>query len=184
MPEEGSILPQPVPGVTAAVEITAGAWGTYCVRSRKGHVQCWMKAGSQWSAPRDVDALEGATSIALASREEVCGLQASGEVVCHDLDNGKTVPLPDSKGSVEIFAAGLLALCARSEAGAWRCWNVLPPMLESIGTVAIPVESDVPLVRVQLAGFHACALRADDSVACANVGETLPQLTVIDGLPP
>jgi hypothetical protein len=182
--DEGSVLPQPVPGVKDAVEVSAGAWGTYCARSSKGRVQCWRKVDGQWATPADVDALEGATSIALASREEVCGMLPSTEVVCHDLDNGKTVPLPDSKGSVEIAAAGLLALCARGEAGGWRCWNVLPVMLESVGTVVIPVESDVPLVHVQLAGFHACALRADDSVACADVGDTLPQLTVVDGLPP
>lgn len=184
-PEQGSVLPRAVPGLADVVELRAGTLGTYCVRERTGSVRCLRLMDGRWDSLVEVPELAGATAIGVTFMDEVCGITPTSTILCSNLDTHETYALNESSGSTELGATGSLSACARRDDGAWRCWNVLPSMLAGVGSPALPVESDVPIVELSLSGFNACALRADDSVACADANEAAgPTLRLIDGLPP
>jgi hypothetical protein len=183
-PEQGKMQPWLVPGLTDVVELRAGTFGTYCVRERAGKVRCLRLVDGHWDTPVDVTELAGATGIGVTFMDEVCGI-TSGEVQCTNLDTHETYALKDSSGTTKLGATGSLSACGRKPNGAWTCWNVLPSMLASVGSLAIEVPSDVPIVELSLSGFNGCALREDDSVACANANDgTDLALKVVGGLPP
>jgi alpha-tubulin suppressor-like RCC1 family protein len=188
-PDSGTLTPQVIPDVSSAVELRAGELGTYCARSKAGHVQCWQVKEGVWTAPMDVAELEGAKSIAVPWENEVCAITASDEVRCGDLTTGIAVTLADSADSIALEATGSLSACAKNKAGDWRCWNILPTMLESVGSPAIPITTDKPIRDLVLAGFRMCGIFEDQSVACANANDLLaqsgllPALEEVSGLP-
>lgn len=59
--------------------------------------------------------------------------------------SGKTIPAERSENSLAVTGAGGLAPCGQSKTGTWQCWNVLPPMLETVGSKPIEVRSSVPI---------------------------------------
>jgi hypothetical protein len=182
-PTEGSLTPLDIDGISEVVELSPGAFGSYCGRGKPGWVKCWQFEEGSFTAPVEVHALAGASAIGMTFRDEVCALIEPDKVLCSNLDSGNTAPLSNAEGTVELVAAGALAACGRNTAGTWRCWNVLPTMLESVGSTPIEIPSDVPLTELFLSGFELCALRADHRVACANANEGLFSLRVVEGLP-
>lgn len=191
MPERGSLTPEPMAGLSEIVELRNGMMGSYCARDMRDHVWCWRVKDGAWTEPKDFTELAGAQRIALAAWDEVCAVDGAGTIQCHNFDSGKTIALEGSEDSVTVVAAGGLAACGQSASGRWQCWNVLPPMLETIGSKPIEIRSDVPIRALELGGFRVCALREDDSVACIDAAETLAlfpppalaELPVVEGLP-
>jgi hypothetical protein len=181
----------PVAGLSGIEEIRNGTMGTYCARSAQGAVFCWRFKETAWTAPVEMTALAGARAIALAAWDEVCGIAASGGMIlCHGFDSGKTVPLTGSENSVIVKGVGGLAACGKNAGGVWQCWNVLPPLLEAIGSAPVVVPSAIPIRDLVIGGFKVCGLREDGAVACANAEETgltpMPgsgELMVVEGLP-
>jgi hypothetical protein len=173
-----------IAGMRDIVELRGGVIDTYCGRTAAGSVHC-IRTNDRgvWSAAIEVTALAGARAIAVSGYNEVCAIAEAGNVLCHDLDNGKTVALAESEGSVALIGTSLVA-CAQHLSGDWTCWNILPPMLETIGSPPIRVPAERTLVEVAAGGFNVCAVQEDERVVCANAGEVPPQLHAIDDLPP
>ena len=164
-PDEGSLRPQPIEGLSDVVELRAGVFGTYCGRHADETVACWRLQEGKWTAAADVAALAGARAIALTGSDEVCAIAASGAILCHNLDDDSTIALGGSDGSVALVGTQLWA-CAQNAQGDWHCWNVLPPMLETVGSNAIALPtSATPVTSLALGGLRLCALRQDESVA-------------------
>jgi Regulator of chromosome condensation (RCC1) repeat len=188
---EQAWVPRQLAGLSDIRELRAGSTGHYCARDASDAVWCWSSADGKWEAPVKVEALTGALAIAVPSYNAVCALVEAGNVVCHDTENGRSVALGDSDDVVTINAAGGLALCGNKRDGRWYCWNVLPQMLETVGSPAIAVPSDVLLSELLLSGLRACALREDGQVVCASANELLigangidpAGLKVVEGLP-
>lgn len=83
-----------------------------------------------------------------------------------------------------IIGAGALAACAVDGAGAWTCWNVLSPALDTMPASRIDAPADQPVLDMVFAGFQACALLAGNEVGCGVIMDwKFPTLTRIPGLP-
>lgn len=176
--------PTPIADVSGVVELRAGVNGEYCSRLQDESVRCWSLQEGGWTAAANVPRLKGARGIAMAGFGEVCALFGSGPIQCHNLTNGKTVPLDRSTGKVRILGAGSLAACAVSGEGTWHCWNVLPPLLELVGSPRLDAVSPKPLVDLVFSGFRVCALHPGNEVACGEVTDwKLPELVRVEGLP-
>ncbi|HET8934825.1 MAG TPA: hypothetical protein VFN67_15350 [Polyangiales bacterium] len=191
MPTRGSLTPIDMLGLEDIVELRNGMMGSYCARDMQAHVWCWRVKDGAWTAPEDLQAVSGARAIALGAWDEVCVIGREGAILCHNFDSGKTIPLERSQNSVAVVGAGGLAACGQHENGSWQCWNVLPPMLETIGSKPIEVRSSVPIRDLEMGGFRVCGLRDNDSVACVDAGETISivpppefaELPEVEGLP-
>jgi hypothetical protein len=183
-PDQGSLTPMAIPELTGVAELRGGVQGTYCARGEAGWVRCIRLQDGVWGAPAPVDALTGARSVAVTFQDEVCGIAPDDQILCHNLDSGHDGVLSNSQGAVELVS-GLLSVCARKQSGEWSCWNVLPAMLESVGSPEIEVPTDVPYVEVTIGGIRACALRADDAVMCADANSVsaAPELELVSDLP-
>ena len=154
--------------------------GQFCARARDQTLQCWQVDNGVWSTPVSIEALRGVRSYALTNSDVVCAItEPEGEILCHNLISGTTTPLGSSKGAAAIVG-GLLSAAARRSDGSWAIWNVLPSMLESVGSEPLPFTTEVPLVEVSIGGFNACATRADDGVVCANANSGALGLMTID----
>ena len=175
--------PQAIEGVALAIELRAGVGGTYCGRRADGSVPCWRLQAGKWTAAVDVTALAGARAIALTGSDEVCAIAASGEILCHNLDDDSTVALSGSEDSVAVIGTHLWG-CAKNTQGDWHCWNILAPMLESVGSnpIALPASTS-PVVSLALGGLRLCALREDESLACVDANDPTLQLVDVTGLP-
>ena len=182
-PEYGSLVPQPIPGLPPLVELQTGVDDSYCGRADEGGVWCWKLLEGRWTPPASVADLAPAQDVAMMGHAVVCAITESGVVACHNLENGRTTPLQQSEGSVELVGTTLVA-AARDEAGTWQVWNVLPIMLESIGSypLALPIEGEFKELAV--GGLSACVLRLDDAVLCANANDQPLEGRVVEGLPP
>jgi hypothetical protein len=179
------VTPWLVPGLADVVELRAGTLGTYCVRERTGTIRCLRLVEGHWDTLVEVPELAGASAIGVTFMDEVCGITSASTILCTNLDTHETYALNDSSGTTELGATGSLSACGRKADGAWYCWNVLPSMLAALGSPALAVESEVPIVELSLSGFYGCALHEDDSVSCVNANDA-PALVlkVVDGLPP
>jgi hypothetical protein len=183
-PDTGSLEPVTIAGLSGVVELRAGVEGEYCGMVQDDSVRCWALEDGTWTAATEVRELAGAHSIAMAAPAEVCGIVGTGAVQCHNLDNGKTVPLDDSDGHVRVIGAGSLAACAVSTTGAWSCWNVLQPMLETVGSPRLEVRAQEATVDLVFSGFRVCALESNGEVACGMVEDWGPPMLIkVDGLP-
>jgi hypothetical protein len=183
-PDEGSLVPKTIEGVSGIVELRSAPLGTYCGRHADGVVECWRFQAGHWAEPFHVEELKGARHIALTTTNEACAILESGSVTCHNFDSGKTVPLQRSQDALQLVASGDLAICAQNNMQRWLCWNLLPPGFETVGTPAIPVEADQKLLDLTIAGLRFCSLRADRSVACANATTASLAFELVEGLPP
>ena len=80
------------------------------------------------------------------------------------------------------LTAGLLLVCGGDGDGAWSCWNILPPVLETVGSVRRDLATD-PLLELSTAGYRYCALREDRRVMCMESNAASPQFAYVPGLP-
>jgi Regulator of chromosome condensation (RCC1) repeat len=166
-PEQGTLVPTPIQNLSGVVELRVGQLGRYCARGAEGWTRCWKLDNGAWTSAVDVLALAGASAISVPWDSEVCGVINTG-VVCNDLANGVTVPLTASEGTVDLVASSLWT-CGVSASLLWTCWNILPPMLETVGSPPIPLPANSPLIEVTLGGLYLCGMHEDRSVACADV---------------
>jgi len=180
----GSLIARPIAGAQDVIDLRGGVRGTYCARTQAGPVHCWRLQDGVWSAALEVPSLAGARSVAVTFQDEVCGIVPSDAIVCHNLDSGHDGTLGTSQGALELVS-GLLSVCARKTSG-WSCWNVLPSMLELFGSAEIPLSLEMPLLEVAIGGLNACALRADQSVVCADASSisSAPNFAMHVELPP
>ena len=181
-PEAGSLAPRKVAGLNQIIELRSAVLSTYCARNQRSEVLCWRHLDGAWSEPAPVPALEGARALAVPGHDEVCAIVPSGEIRCHNLDSEQTAPLSGSQGARELVAAALVT-CAGNDDGEWHCWNVLPPMLHSSGSPAIPLPSDIPIAELAVGGFNFCGLREDHEVVCASATDWSPVPTLVEQLP-
>ncbi len=181
-PGSGSLVPVEIEGLTSIVEVRPGTEARFCARDEAGSIRCWQLRQDGRVPSEPIAALAGARSFLIATTEMICAIVADGEILCHNLSNGVTTPLMASHGSVELEGNTLIA-CARSSDGRWTFWNVLPPMLESVGSAPIPVASEVPLLEFAVGGLTACALREDQRVACVTADVIPPMLRLVENLP-
>lgn len=182
-PDEGSLLPKTIEGISGIVELRSAPFGTYCGRHADGLVECWRFQAGHWAEPFAVDELKGARGIGLTTTNEACAILASGSITCHNFDSGKTVPLQGSESSLQLVASGDLAICAQNTAQRWQCWNLLPPGFETTGSPAIPVETEQKVVDLTVSGLRFCSLRANQSVACTNATTAMLEFQQVEGLP-
>jgi len=181
-PERGSLAPRAIEGLEDIVELRGGVIDTYCARDAADEVWCFRLEGEDWPRAFPVPELSGARSIAVTGNDEVCALTEQRTATCHNLTTGSDVPLVGATGLVELVGTSLVA-CAKDDAGAWTCWNILPQLLDMVGAIAIPVPVEMPLVELAIGGFQFCALQGDDSVGCANAETGMPELKLISELP-
>ncbi|HEX6240120.1 MAG TPA: RCC1 domain-containing protein, partial [Polyangiales bacterium] len=182
--DDPALLPTRIADASGVVELRAGVDGEYCGRLQDDSVRCWSLMEDGWTAAKKVPALSGARSVAMAALGEVCALIGGGPILCHNLENGKTVRLGDSTGNERIIGAGSLAICAVNAAGDWHFWNVLPPLVEILGSPRIAVSVGKPVLDLAFHGFRVCALFAENEVACGEVFDAqLPTLVRVEGLP-
>jgi hypothetical protein len=181
-PDKGSLLPKPIAGLEQVVQIAGGAFAHYCARGAAGWIRCWQLEDGEWTAPTEVPKLAGVRSFIVPGLMELCALMPSGDVACHNLENGSLNNLGDSRGSVALVGTDLVA-CAGDEDGQWRCWNILPPMLESVGSPPILVPSETGLTELIVAGLRVCLRRADAAVLCTTAASFTPTFEVVQDLP-
>jgi hypothetical protein len=182
-PESGSLVPQPIAGLREIVELRAGAADSYCARARDGSVQCIRVRDGAWTAPLAVEALAGASEIAMTAADEVCAILPGRDILCSHLDSSVTVSLAGSSGATKLRASGAYSACAMDARGQWQSWLLLPGARDSLAPNPAAV-SDVPLVDMGISGFLLCALRQDDGVVCASANSGPPALELVEGLPP
>ncbi|HET8933158.1 MAG TPA: hypothetical protein VFN67_06965 [Polyangiales bacterium] len=182
-PDEGALMPQMIEGISGIVELRSAPLGTYCGRHPDGLVECWRFQDGHWAQPFAVDELHGARAIGLTTTNEACAILESGSVTCHNFDSGNTVPLQRSEDSLQLVASGDLAICAQNKAQRWQCWNLLPPGFETVGSPAIPVETDQKVIDLTVSGLRFCSLRADQSIACADATTAVLEFEPVKGLP-
>jgi len=181
-PEDGSVVPEPIAGLSGIVELRGSVLDTYCARDGDGAVYCFELDDGEWSEPAKVSGLSRARSIAVTGYNVMCAITEARGVACYNLESGVSTPLEQSEDSVALVGTSLVA-CAQRRSGQWTCWNILPPMLETVGSPAIRVPEE-ELVEVAIGGFRVCAVRQDASVVCATAELGAPQLMTLAGLPP
>lgn len=181
-PDEGSPEPKAIEGIEGAVELRSSTLHTYCARTEEGATKCWHLQDGSWTAPSDASALNGASRIALASAQEVCGLLSSGDVVCQDLVGGMSLKLQGSTGTTAI-EGGLLTLCGGDNAGAWYCWSILSPaVLQTIGAQRRELTRG-PFFEFATAAYRYCGLEASGQVQCMESNAGSMQFSAVSELP-
>jgi hypothetical protein len=181
-PEQGWLTPTAVAGVDDALQIAGGILGTYCARGKAGWVRCFRLENGSFSKVQEMSALQGARGLIVTASNMACALLPSSEIVCENMENGAVSTLGDSKGSRSLVGTELVA-CAQGASNSWRCWNVLAPMLESVGSQPIELPTQTPLVELIPAGLRICGLQQDRAVVCVDAASFFPALTVVAGLP-
>ena len=178
--DEGSLTPVDVAGVGEALELVGGPMNTYCVRGET-FTRCFQLNGGAWSDPIELPDLAAASSIALASAQEVCGI-VSGEVVCTEVTGGSRAQLNGSRGTIQL-AGGLLTLCGGDIVGTWYCWNILSPMvLAAIGAPRTELSRG-PFDELATAGFRYCGLAPSGAVSCLERNTASPAWSDVADLP-
>lgn len=146
------------PTGTAVAEVDLAQYPG-CILDGSGLAQCW---GEPWNIGPTAPAVSTEILSALAvSQQAACGLRSSdGHVVCWGLDGPGTVTgRPVGEPFDQLSADGLATCGIRSADGAVVCW----------GDDAYGLVSDVPsgvFVAIDVAPYHACGVRDDDTVTC------------------
>jgi len=181
-PDDGSTVPEPIAGLSGIVELRGGVIDTYCARDADGAVYCFALDDGAWTEPARIAGLAHARAIAVTGYNVMCAITEARGVACYNLESGVSTPLEQSDDAVALVGTELVA-CAQRSTGHWTCWNILPPMLESVGSPPIYVPED-ELIELAIGGFRVCAVRQDASVVCANAELGAPELLTLPGLPP
>jgi hypothetical protein len=179
-PDEGSVVPMPIDGVSGVQQLSVGAFASYCALVADGSVLCWRFQDDHWSAPIPT-ALHDMRAISMPQADLVCAIPPAGNIVCQGIGGtfaDMSVELPSSHDAQSLEAgSGGIAVCAPDETKAWQCWNVLSFFLVQMGQSdvggAFPfaIESNMPLRELAIAGFRLCALREDRSVGCLDLAD-------------
>lgn len=181
-PDDGSTEPSAIEGIADAVELRSSAMNTFCARTREGATRCWRIEAGSWTTPTDAPALNGASRIALASAQEVCGVLSSSDVVCQDLSSGMRLMLQGSRGTSAI-EGGLLTLCGGDNAGAWYCWSILSPaVLQTVGAQRRELTRG-PFFEFSTAAYRYCGLEASGQVQCMESNAGSMQFSAVSELP-
>jgi hypothetical protein len=195
--DSGSLLPQPIEGLSQVLELRAGSFSTYCARGKAGWVRCFRfdPETKTWTAPTNLEALTGARAITVPAQDEACAISEAREIVCQNIEDGFTVKMPDSEGTVTINSQGTLGMIGRKSDGTWWLWNVPSIVLTQmgvpgvIGTEAFQLISEPPMVEAVIAGFTVCAVQEDHNVVCVDAerqgfaGQTLIVASAVSDLP-
>lgn len=181
-PDEGSLVPERIAGLSNIVELRGGVIDRYCARDSEGAVYCFRLENGAWTEPSAIAELQHAREIAVSGYHVMCAITEARDVVCYNLENGVSTKLEQSEGSVAIVGTSLVA-CAQNQSRGWTCWNILPPMLETVGSPALHVPDEEQLIEVAVGGFRVCAVREEGSVVCATAELGMPELVTVMGLP-
>jgi alpha-tubulin suppressor-like RCC1 family protein len=128
-------MPQPVPGITNAVELSLGLTDT-CARLATGVVECWgdNHAGvvgdgtiMDRSMPTPVGGITDAVEISVGWFD-ACARRASGGVVCWgaSVSDGHVIPTPMAVAGLTdavALASGASLGCAIRAGGTVACWG-------------------------------------------------------------
>ena len=182
----------PVPGVSGAVGVAAGA-GFSCALLADGSAVCWgddrngeLGDGAPAVGPRGptkVAGLTDATALA-ANGQHACAVRADGSLVCWgsnatgQLGDGTLVNRAQPAAvvglqQVSAVAAGLSHTCALSAAGL-SCWgsNSQGQLGAETPTSTTPVTAPMPVplvanpIAIAAGAQHTCAVRSTGAVLC------------------
>jgi alpha-tubulin suppressor-like RCC1 family protein len=188
-----SSVPVNVFGLTAgAVEVSAGGQHS-CARSSGGAVRCWGSGGSgqlgngQFNAstiPVSVFGLGSGVSGISAGGQHSCAVTSAGAALCWGYnDDGELGNGTNTKSSAPVgvsglgtgvteVSAGLAHSCARTAAGALRCWGYNEFGELGNGTTT---KSNLPIgvtglgygvPAVSAGGWHSCAVTGTGAARC------------------
>jgi alpha-tubulin suppressor-like RCC1 family protein len=188
-----SSVPVTVSGLDDAVSVSAGNVHSCAVRA-SGQVSCWGTgalgddANTNSSVPVDVVGLGDAVAVS-AGFTRTCAVRSSGEVVCWGSGNngelGTGAPLAFSSTPVAVanlndavaVRTGNGFACALRASGTVACWGY--GFYGSLGNgltatqyapVAVSNLSNATSLAASESATHACAARADGTVACWGMG--------------
>jgi alpha-tubulin suppressor-like RCC1 family protein len=151
------------------IDIAAGSAHTCGIYGADATIGCW----GGWPAWAVTAGATGFVSVATGG-QYVCGLKASGEIVCWP--EGGDTNVFDGTGPFTKIAVGLLDACALHHDGSILCTHGLE--------VSIPEAENNNLVDVAVGGYHICAV-VDIGVGAGPIlcwgYDTHGQMTVPDG---
>lgn len=182
--------PQPVPGLTGVVDISAGDNHT-CVIMNIGTMKCWganqygqLGIGTldTWrGAPVDVANVSGVTKIS-AGEFKTCALTTGGALKCWGynqygaLGNGSTTntgspatPVGFDAGVTDV-AIGYYNVCSIKGGQVYCAGRNNGKVIDLTATASYATPQAVSgvgtAIRIAVGGQHACAIRSNNSVTC------------------
>jgi len=192
--------PGPVPAITTAVGVAAGATHT-CAVLRDGTVWCWGD-NTSGQAPRPnmnndvpvaVADVAGALAVSAGDRHS-CALLDTGSVVCWGDQDGKAahgVATVAGITTATSVASGAYHTCALLRDGGVRCWGANWKGELGDGTTT---DSEAPVavagidtaIAIAADGNTSCAVLADNTVRCwgDNAHGQLGDATTTDSAAP
>jgi hypothetical protein len=177
----GAALPVPLQGpgkpLAGVVELAAG--GGACARLEGGAVRCWMRT-DRGAKEGDVRDLPDLRAEALAGRDGRYCVRAAGAVSCWIQQLGGSVPPSREEGldDARDLAVGDDFICATRAEGAVLCWGSNEHVVRAAPAAAEKgqpeTKSEAPRAVPSIASprsiaagaSHACAILADETVAC------------------
>jgi alpha-tubulin suppressor-like RCC1 family protein len=184
-----STIPVPVPGVSHAVQISAGH-AHVCALLEGGSIDCWGSNGlgelgdgsfNSSDPPEPVQGITNAVEVS-AGAGFTCALLADGTVDCWGYNNegevglGNTAtewvttptPLPAISGATQV-SAGTESACALLADGTVDCWG--DDFYGELGSIRStygpgPVPGVTNAVQIGAGAFDSCARIADGTVHC------------------
>jgi alpha-tubulin suppressor-like RCC1 family protein len=172
-PNWTAVLATPVPGVSSASAVAAGAESHTCAVVVGGAIKCWgmntsgqLGNGSTNNSASPVDTgLTGATDVATGEAHS-CAI-ISGAVWCWgdnsfgEFGNGTTTnsltPVASGVTGAGVISAGIGYTCGVFGGGVVKCW----------GTGPLGTGTSVSLTPVQVPGISASSVAAGQTSACA-----------------
>jgi alpha-tubulin suppressor-like RCC1 family protein len=173
--------PVDVPGVTDAVEVSAGD-GASCARRRGGAVLCWGRRlglrdpQGDPLRPTKVPGLDDAVSVSSGGKLS-CAARKQGSVVCWGhgafgvpgrVQVDAPTPIPGVAGAVQVSVGPTEMACARTAAGGVVCWGsgALGDGTLSKEAAPVAVAGLTGVAQVSVGGSATCARTSDGAVLC------------------
>ncbi len=183
--------PQPVPGLSNIIALSAGRFHT-CALQQGGTVQCWGEnedgqlgtgmAGADQPTPQPVPGLSNVIALSAGSYH-TCALQQERTVQCwgYNWDGqlgtgmaGADQPTPQmvvGLSDVIALSAGGYHTCALQQGGTVQCWGYNFDGELGTGMVGWNAAPQAAAklsnaVAVTAGGFHTCALQQEGTVQC------------------
>lgn len=183
----GAALPVPLQGqgqpLAGVVELAVG--GGACARLEGGALRCWTR-NDRGAKTGDVRDFADLRAEALAGRNGRYCVRAAGAVSCWTLQYGVSVSPAREEGISDArdLAVGDDFTCATRADGAVVCWGSNEHVVraapaaaekgpaEAKGEAPRAVPSIVGPRSIAAGASHACAVLADETVACWGAGDT------------